>query len=97
MPETTSAPARRQRKTRQGVVTSDKMTKTVVVLLTRRTANSANEVLNEAPLVWLFVLGALCVAATLVYYATITPGGTPGQTYTPPRMKNGKIEPGQLK
>jgi len=35
MTETTSAPVRRQRKTRQGVVTSDKMTKTVVVLLTR--------------------------------------------------------------
>ena len=67
------------------------------VLLTRRTANSANDVLNEAPLVWLFMLGALCVAATLVYYATITPGGTPGQTYTPPHMKNGRIEPGQLK
>ena len=67
------------------------------VLLTRRSASTAGEVINEAPLVWLFVLGALCVAATLVYYATITPGGAPGQTYTPPRMKNGKIEPGQLK
>ena len=31
---------RRQRKTRQGVVTSDKMTKTVTVLLTRRTAHA---------------------------------------------------------
>ena len=66
------------------------------VLLTRR-SSTAGTVINEAPLVWLFVLGALCVAATLVYYATITPGGTPGQTYTPPHMKNGKIEPGQLK
>ena len=35
--------------------------------------------------------------ATLIYYATITPGGKPGQTYTPPRMKDGRIEPGQLK
>ena len=40
MTETTNAPARRQRKTRQGVVTSDKMTKTVVVLLTLRTAHA---------------------------------------------------------
>jgi hypothetical protein len=40
----------------------------------------------------------LLVAATLIYYATVTPGGTPGQTYTPPRMgKDGRIEPGQLK
>ena len=67
------------------------------VLLTRRSASTAGEVINEAPLVWLFMLGALCVAATLVYYATITPGGTTGQVYVPPRMKNGQIEPGQLK
>ncbi len=67
------------------------------VLLTRRSASTAGEVINEAPLVWLFMLGALCVAATLVYYATITPGGTMGQVYMPPRMKNGQIEPGQLK
>jgi hypothetical protein len=67
------------------------------VLLTRRSANTPGEVIGEAPLVWLFVLGALCVAATLVYYATITPGGKPGQVYIPPRMKNGQIEPGQLK
>jgi hypothetical protein len=67
------------------------------VLLTRRSAGNAGDVVNEAPLVWLFIIGALCVAATLVYYATITPGGTPGQVYIPPRMKNGQIEPGQLK
>jgi hypothetical protein len=65
------------------------------VFLTRR--STPGDVINEAPLVWLFVLGALCVAATLIYYATITPGGTPGQVYIPPRMKNGQIEPGQLK
>ena len=36
-----AAPARRRRKTRQGVVTSDKMTRTVTVLLTRRSAHAA--------------------------------------------------------
>jgi hypothetical protein len=67
------------------------------VLLTRRVTGTGG-FLDEAPLVWLFVAGALLVAATLVYYATITPGGLPGQTYTPPRMsKDGRIEPGQLK
>jgi hypothetical protein len=30
------------------------------VLLTRRSASSAGDVVNEAPLVWLFVIGALC-------------------------------------
>lgn len=67
------------------------------VLLMRRETTSPGTVINEAPLVWLFILGALCVAITLAYYATVSPGGTPGQTYTPPRMKDGKIEPGQLK
>ena len=68
------------------------------VLLTRRGNISAGAVVSDAPLVWLFVVGALLVAATLIYYATVTPGGTPGQVYTPPRMgKDGHIEPGQLK
>ena len=67
------------------------------VLLTR-TNTSAGAVVNDAPLVWLFLAGALLVAATLVYYASITPGGSPAQTYTPPRMgKDGRIEPGNLK
>ena len=34
---------------------------------------------------------------TLVYYGTSTPGGRPDQSYTPPRMKDGRIEPGILK
>ena len=66
------------------------------VLLTRRTT-SAGTIINDAPLLWLFTAGAVIVAATLVYYGTTTPGGRPDQTYTPPRMKDGRIEPGQLK
>lgn len=67
------------------------------VLLTRRNSKQGGHVLTDAPLVALFTAGALLVAATLVYYATITPGGTVTQSYTPPRMKDGRIEPGQLK
>ncbi len=68
------------------------------MLLMRRESGSASAVVNEAPLVWLFVAGALLVAGTLIYYATITPGGGPGASYTPPRMgKDGRIEPGQLR
>jgi hypothetical protein len=67
------------------------------VLLTRRTTGSRT-VFDDAPLVWLFTVGALLVGATLVYYASITPGGVPGATYTPPHVgKDGQIEPGQLK
>jgi hypothetical protein len=66
------------------------------VLLTRSHA-SAGAVINDAPLIWLFVAGALLVGATLIYYGTTTPGGKPGAVYTPPHMKDGRIEPGTLK
>ena len=66
------------------------------VLLTRDNT-SAGTVINEAPLVWLFIAGALLVGATLIYYGTTTPGGKPGAVYTPPHMKDGRIEPGTLK
>lgn len=59
---------------------------------------STMQVMNEAPLVALFVVGAMLVAATRIYYAATNPGGSPDLHYTPPRMgKDGKIEPGQLK
>ena len=66
------------------------------VLLTRSNT-SAGTVVNEAPLVWLFITGALLVGATLIYYGTTTPGGKPGAVYTPPHRKDGRIEPGTLK
>ena len=49
------------------------------VLLTRSSA-SAGAVVNDAPLIWLFITGALLVGATLVYYGTITPGGSPARS-----------------
>ena len=69
------------------------------VLLTQRPAAGGGvRVLNEAPLAWLFVAGAAIVVATFVYFATVTPGGAPGQVYIPPHMgKDGRIEPGVLK
>lgn len=65
------------------------------VLLTRRTTSAG--VINDAPLLWLFVTGAVLVAATLIYYGATSTGGRPDQTYTPPRMKDGRIEPGEIK
>jgi hypothetical protein len=67
------------------------------ITLLRRGATPAGTILNEAPLIWLFIIGALIVGATLVYYGTVTPGGKPGDVYVPPHMQNGRIEPGQLK
>ena len=67
------------------------------VLLTRRSATSAGTVINEAPLVWLFFAGAVLVIGTVFYYAWTGEGGRPDQVYTPPRVKDGRIEPGNLK
>ena len=69
----------------------------VAYMLLTRSQATTGAVVNDAPLIWLFVAGALLVGATLVYYASITPGGSPGAAYTPPRMKDGRIEPGTLK
>jgi hypothetical protein len=66
------------------------------VMLTRR-ATSAGAVINEAPLIGLFAAGAALVVATLVYFASTTSGGRPDQTYTPPYVKDGRIEPGIVK
>jgi hypothetical protein len=65
------------------------------MLLTRRRASG--EVFNDAPLVWLFTAGAAMVIASLIYFASNTTGGTPDQKYTPPYMKDGRIQPGELK
>jgi hypothetical protein len=68
------------------------------MLLVRRGDAPPGTVVSDAPLVWLFAAGALLVTVVMVYYATVSPGGPPGQAYTPPRMgKDGRIEPGQLK
>ena len=69
----------------------------VTYMLLTRSSATAGAVVSDAPLIWLFIAGALLVGATLVYYASITPGGSPGAVYTPPRMKDGHIEPGTLK
>jgi hypothetical protein len=66
-----------------------------VLLMRRRGATAAGEALNDAPLVWLFLLGALLVAGTLAFFGS-TSGGKPGQVYVPPHVKNGHIEPGHM-
>lgn len=67
-----------------------------MVLTRRSNPDRGGSIVSDAPLLWLFVTGALLVAATLVYYGATTTGGSPDQKYTPPRVKDGRIEPGQL-
>jgi hypothetical protein len=51
--------------------------------------------LNDAPLVWLAASGTILLIVALVAFAS-TSGGRPDQTYTPPVLKDGKIEPGHF-
>jgi hypothetical protein len=52
--------------------------------------------LDETPFVGLAVAGLILVFATLIYYASSPTKGELGQTYTPPRIKDGQIEPGHF-
>jgi hypothetical protein len=59
----------------------------------------AGEVVREAPLIGLGLVGVLLVLGTLIYYGvtTDTTQGGIDQTYTPARIKDGQIEPGYFK
>jgi hypothetical protein len=52
-------------------------------------------ILNDAPLIWLAASGTILLILALVAFGN-TSGGRPGQTYTPPVLKDGKIEPGRI-
>lgn len=73
------------------------------VLLTRNEATSqaagkagpSHGLLEDAPLLWLFVAGAILVIVTLVTFGS-TSGGKPGQHYEPSSLKDGRIEPGHI-
>lgn len=49
--------------------------------------------LDDAPVLWLIVGGALLVVTVLVVFGQ-TPGGLPDQHYEPPVFKDGKLQPG---
>jgi hypothetical protein len=65
------------------------------VALRRQAGNkqSAQDILDEAPLVWLFSAGAILMMLGVAYFATSS-GGKPGQGYQPPIYKDGKVVPG---
>lgn len=65
------------------------------VLLTRD-ADAKKDLMSGAPLVWLFAAGTLLVIIVLIAFGS-TSGGRPGQHYEPPSMKDGHIEPGQIR
>jgi Family of unknown function (DUF6111) len=52
--------------------------------------------LDDAPLAWLAVAGTVVVVVVLVAFGS-TSGGRPDQHYEPPSLKDGKIQPGQIR
>jgi hypothetical protein len=66
------------------------------VLLSRRGQTTPQNILDEAPLIWLCAAGATLVVITLLAFGTSS-GGRPGQSYVPPEMHDGEIVPGKLK
>lgn len=65
------------------------------VYMTREEKPGGARVLDDAPLIWLFIAGAVLVLVTLVTFGSMS-GGKPGQIYTPPALKDGRIEPGHI-
>lgn len=68
------------------------------VALSRRSGpqKSTTEIMNDAPLLWLFSAGGALVLVVLLVYASVD-GGKPGQQYVPAVLKDGKIVPGEIK
>jgi hypothetical protein len=54
------------------------------------------QMISDAPLMWLFSVGAILVLLTLFAFESSSTGGKPGQHYQPPSMKDGRIEPGHI-
>jgi hypothetical protein len=67
------------------------------MLLVRKSDNNPRQILDEAPLIALFIAGAAVVMATLLWFGATMNEGRPGQAYEPPSVKDGKIEPGRLR
>lgn len=54
------------------------------------------QIISDAPLMWLFSAGAILVLLTLFAFESSSTGGKPGQQYLPPVFKDGRIEPGHV-
>lgn len=67
----------------------------IYALVTRPDARNGAAALDDAPLIWLFAAGAVLLLVTLVFFSS-TSGGKPGQSYTPPSIKDGRITPGHI-
>jgi Family of unknown function (DUF6111) len=59
-------------------------------------APTLNDVLSDAPFVWLAAIGAALVVAVLLLFGSVSTSN-PNGTYEPAVYKDGKIIPGRIK
>jgi drug/metabolite transporter (DMT)-like permease len=69
------------------------------MVLVRRTGQSPRQVMDDAPLLMLFVAGIALIAAILLAFGVrgAEDEGRPGQAYEPTVYKDGKLTPGRMK
>lgn len=57
-------------------------------------AAAGDDLRRAVPWLWLALAGLALVAATLAALA-LTGGGSPGETYVPPHVEDGRVVPGR--
>ena len=68
----------------------------VYVIYVAATRDSNHKgIFDGAPLAWLMLAGSALVILVLATFGSDT-RGRPGQSYVPPSMKDGRIEPGRI-
>ncbi|MGH1419304.1 MAG: DUF6111 family protein [Hyphomicrobiaceae bacterium] len=65
------------------------------IYLTRRKSKTGREIVNDAPLMWLFAAGVLCAITAIAFFIDTKDGG-PGGRYIPTIYKDGELIPGRI-
>ncbi len=65
------------------------------VYLTVGGKSAKQSVLDDAPLIWLFLAGVGLALSVILIFGTLE-GGSPGEAYRPPEFRDGKIVPGKV-
>ncbi|MGF1649530.1 MAG: DUF6111 family protein [Hyphomicrobiaceae bacterium] len=66
----------------------------LMVMRRGQPSGSALQVIDDAPLLWLFTAGAVLAIGALAYFGSFE-RAEPGRPYIPPSYQDGKIVPGR--
>jgi hypothetical protein len=65
-------------------------------MMIKKSGTNPRQILDTAPLIFLFLAGLAVVAVTLAVFSSKEEGNA-GQAYEPPTYKDGKIIPGKVR